>query len=547
MRRSRLVFAASVAAVLAMAIAPASGIGPGGWDRVGHGSTTGKPSLNGKVSALNTERPGFLYAGGTFTNAGGVASADLIAKWNGSKWSAIGSTPLTSAAGAEVRAIAYDDATGKVYAGGTFVNGGGNANADFLAVWDGVSWQPACSSFTRPAFIGNVDALQIIGSTLYVGGEFQDGAELPTADYLLACDLASGTSISVLPTDGAFNGPIYALTADSLGTLYAGGNFGNLAQSSAADYVAAYKAGVWQAMGYGAGPSGGAVTGIVRSLTATGTRVYVGTDALDVAGIAQADHVARWDTKTLAWSAVGANKAATNGWFPTSAYIYALEASGSVVLAGGTFQDANGTKSADMVAFFDGTAWRPIGSDGTGGGPLPAEVHALKLLASRVYAGGNFTSAGGDTLARYLAVYGLGQPDSSVSTPPLCPYVGNGVYDETGDGQECHVFVERGHQAHAFVKIQNDGLVPASFKVRATGGVYGINASWSANGDNITSAIRDGSFSTGILAPKETFMIGMGIFPQHVDGPNWTTFLIRTRSATGMEPDAVKVSVTTYH
>ena len=235
-------FTLTIALAATVAFAPASGVGHGGWDHVGHGSEASKPALNGKVSALNTQRAGYLYAGGTFTNAGGKAGADLIAQWNGSAWSPIGSTPLTSAVGAEVRGIAYEAASGKVYAGGTFVDAGGNTNADYLAAWDGSSWQPACASATRPAFTANVDSLQIIGSTLFVGGEFQDGAEITTADYLLACDLATGASFSVLPTDGAFNGPIYALAADSAGTLYAGGNFSNLGKFPAADYVAAYTA-----------------------------------------------------------------------------------------------------------------------------------------------------------------------------------------------------------------------------------------------------------------------------------------------------------------
>ncbi len=207
MRRSRLVFTLSLGISVAVALAPASGVGPGGWDSVGTGSTASKPSLNGKVLALNTDRTGSVYAGGAFTNAGGVAAADRIARWDGTKWKAIGGTPLTNSLAAEVRAIAYDPATGKVYAGGTFQDAGGNAAADFLAVWDGSSWQPACTSPSRPAFTGNVDALQIVGSTLYVGGEFQDGGEITTADYLLACDLATGASFSILPIDGASPDP----------------------------------------------------------------------------------------------------------------------------------------------------------------------------------------------------------------------------------------------------------------------------------------------------------------------------------------------------
>ena len=150
---------------------------------------------------------------------------------------------------------------------------------------------------TGPAFGGNVTSLQIIGQTLYVGGEFQNGAGIPSADYLLACDLATGaSSTAVIHAAHPFSGSVYALAADSNGTLYAGGGFTNLQDIPAADNVAYLPAGgTWQPMGAGAGPCGCAVTTFVRGLTTVGTDVYVGTDANDVAGIPQADHVARWN------------------------------------------------------------------------------------------------------------------------------------------------------------------------------------------------------------------------------------------------------------
>ena len=80
-----------------------------------------------------------------------------------------------------------------------------------------------------PAFDGNVTSLQIIGQTLYVGGEFQNGAGIASADYLLACDLAGGaSSTTVVDPAHPFSGSVYALAADSNGTLYAGGGFTNL-------------------------------------------------------------------------------------------------------------------------------------------------------------------------------------------------------------------------------------------------------------------------------------------------------------------------------
>ena len=77
----------------------------------------------------------------------------------------------------------------------------GDSGADNLAVWDGATWEPFCTEATQT--IGNVRALQIVGPTLYVGGDFQDGAGIapPTT-----CSRATwppafrGTPSSTTPT-----------------------------------------------------------------------------------------------------------------------------------------------------------------------------------------------------------------------------------------------------------------------------------------------------------------------------------------------------------
>ena len=151
---------------------------------------------------------------------------------------------------------------------------------DFLAVWNGSTWAPFCNA-SGPAFGGNVNALQIIGSTLYVGGSYQNGAGIASADYLLRCDLTTGASSSPFAADGDSTGGVYALTADSAGNLYAGGTFVNMAGIPEADHVAAYDGSAWHAMGGSAGTP--AVSGIVRGLGASGTDVFVGTRASVVA------------------------------------------------------------------------------------------------------------------------------------------------------------------------------------------------------------------------------------------------------------------------
>ena len=143
--------------------------GPGGWDHLGTGGTAVTESLEPRRLRAGGRRRA-LYVGGKFTDAGGIANADRIAKWNGSSWSAVSSSTEQIANG-EVFAIAV--AGGKVYAGGTFTNAG-DSGADNLAVWDGTTWEPFCTPARQT--IGNVKALQVVGPTLYVGGDFQDGA-----------------------------------------------------------------------------------------------------------------------------------------------------------------------------------------------------------------------------------------------------------------------------------------------------------------------------------------------------------------------------------
>ncbi len=415
--RSLLRVLALCALVIGGIVTLATAAGPGGWDHLGDRGTSGSDSLDLVASALAVT-PGALYVGGEFTDAGGIPEADRIATWNGSSWSAVSSSTSQISNG-RVSDIAVS--AGKVYAGGTFQNAGGNDDADFLAVWDGVSWEPFCVA-SGPAFGGNVTSLEIIDQTLYVGGSFQDGAGIASADYLLACDLITGASSStVLDPAHPFSGPVYALAADSNGTLYAGGGFIDLENNLAADNVA-YRpsGGSWQPMGAGGESCGCAVTTFVRGLTAVGTDVYVGTDANDVAGIPQADHVARWNGS--AWSALGADSGGANGWFPATTSINALTSDGLRLFVSGAFLDANGDARADNVAFFDGTEWHPIGSDGAGNGPWTGTGLALALVDRQLYAAGSFTSAGGDPQAHSVASFGLTQiiayPTPTVTSEP---------------------------------------------------------------------------------------------------------------------------------
>jgi hypothetical protein len=165
-----------------------------------------------------------MYAGGDFTHAGGVA-ANLIAKWNGTSWSALGSGMNATGFSPSVRALAVSGTN--LYAGGYFTTAGGVA-ANNIAKWNGSSWS-ALGSGTD----WDVGALAVWGSDLYVGGSFSMAGAV-AANGIAKWD---GSNWSALGSGiGAGYAGVFAL-AVSGNDLYVGGAF-TRAGSKASAYLA---------------------------------------------------------------------------------------------------------------------------------------------------------------------------------------------------------------------------------------------------------------------------------------------------------------------
>jgi trimeric autotransporter adhesin len=94
--------------------------------------------VNASVNALAADS-GDLYAGGWFTEAGGVR-ANLVARWDGKKWNSLGEGDEN---GVDVRLLTAIEtlAVGgdEVYVGGQFTNAG-SIRASRIARWDGSRW-----------------------------------------------------------------------------------------------------------------------------------------------------------------------------------------------------------------------------------------------------------------------------------------------------------------------------------------------------------------------------------------------------------------------
>lgn len=109
---------------------------PGGTGRPGPLSapTTGRSTPGSTLAASGTD----LYVGGGFTDAGGISIADHIVRWTGLGWSDLGSNGSVGALNGDVFSLA---ALGLgLFVGGSFTDAGGIATTDYVASFIGATW-----------------------------------------------------------------------------------------------------------------------------------------------------------------------------------------------------------------------------------------------------------------------------------------------------------------------------------------------------------------------------------------------------------------------
>jgi formylglycine-generating enzyme required for sulfatase activity len=112
------------------------------------------------VYALTLDSSGNLYAGGGFFMAGGT-TANHIAKWNGTSWSALG-TGMSFYSGVFALTV---DASGNLYAGGGFTTAGGTT-VHRIAKWNGTSWSALGTGMNNTVSAITLDS----SGNLYAGG-----------------------------------------------------------------------------------------------------------------------------------------------------------------------------------------------------------------------------------------------------------------------------------------------------------------------------------------------------------------------------------------
>jgi len=328
------------------------------------------------------------YAGGDFHTVAGQPRNHLAAVDAAGAGGLLGWHP--DAGHGEVSALKV--AGGTIYAGGIFSSIDGIKRSNLAAIGtDGqvLTWNPAPNDA--------VLALAIADDTVFAGGIFTATGSV-TRNFLAAID-SQGRLTDWSPD---VNNTVAALAVDVAGnTVYAGGSFSEVAGQARNRLAAIATNGTlldW---------SPGTDNGDVSVLAISGSTVYVGGRFTHVTTIAQGTQIRGH------LAAIGTDGTLLD-WNPNvNDTVNALLVSGDTVYVGGAFTEITtdeDTKTRNRLA--------AIGTEGEGklsdtwDPNATGQVRALAIIDDRLYAGGEFTTIGGEP-RKFLAAIGT---DGKLST-----------------------------------------------------------------------------------------------------------------------------------
>ena len=293
------------------------------WSPLGsgvRGAQQSRATVNAIVISGND-----IYVGGSFTMAGDVAASN-IAKWDGSRWSSLGSGMDRS-----VRALALSG--GYLYAGGVFTMAGG-VPARGIARWDGAQWSTLGDGINN-GVDGQVYAIAVGGGNVYVGGQFTTAGGISTANIARW----DGSSWSALGS--GTDDTVYALAAEGE-NLYAGGSF-TTAGGITANRIAKWTGSQLEPLGSGVSDclvNNPSCSESVNALAIGAGGLYAGGRFLKAGGV-EVNYIARWDGSQ--WWPLGSGVA--NGTRDALVYAIAINSTGTEVYVGGAFTAAGGKSS----------------------------------------------------------------------------------------------------------------------------------------------------------------------------------------------------------
>lgn len=333
------------------------------WSSLGTGN-------NGHSRAL-TVYNGQLIVGGDFTTAGGI-SANHVAAWNGTSWSALGS-PTNGVNGSVYALYVYNN---MLYAGGIFTTAGG-IPANHIAMWNGTSWSALGQ--------GTNDTVYTINSfhnAIIAGGAFTLVGSLDCkriavwnniAWFPLGIGAANGVNAAVLCLDRYNN------------QLVAGGRF-TTAAGTTVNRIAQWSGSAWSPVGSGID------NGAVAVLYQYSNVLIVGGNYTSINGVTFG-HIAQWNGTSYTPMSVGVNGAGL---------VNSIRPFNGTLFVGGDFPNAGGVL-VNNIASWNGTVWASLLGGLESGGSM---VDAITLYHGLITVAGGFITTNTGMTVNNVAAWG---------------------------------------------------------------------------------------------------------------------------------------------
>ncbi len=410
-------------ATLSKAFSYVAPISPLDMAWAGLSSNANDGDVNGSITSVAQGPNGEIYILGSFEDASGEANADYVARWNGSRWVGLGQ----SASGDGVFSCTDDcyfseiaiSPTGDVFIAGSF-DVVGLVDQQSLMKWDGSSWTSVISDADAVIY----KMLFTAEGDLYVSGEFQNLADIPEADNVAKWN---GSSWSALGSDGSGNGAFdwaYAMAFGSDNSLYVSGYFPDTSGTSSAGYLARWDGTTWSAVGT-ASVDGQEFASFAYSLLVDSS---TGRDVLYAGGCMewgdQSVSVARYDGTT--WEELSGDHS-LNG----CVYDMEIAPTGALVVAGDFTSEIYPNMTG--LATWTNDQWYALGKN------QGAYFNSLEITSdSRLIVGGAFQDLGDSASADQIAI---SQPIallrnvglSANLTPNIGPELGGTTVTITGE------------------------------------------------------------------------------------------------------------------
>lgn len=262
---------------------------------------------------------------------------------------------------------------------------------------------------TNPGFDGSVHALAVLGTSLYVGGDFTTYRDLgaDSARRIAKLDLTTGaldeTFSPIGDSNNGFDGRVNALAVSGT-SLYVGGAFGSYRDAGIAANAVRNIAKLDVSTGaldttFSVGSSG--FDAEVRALTVSASGVYAAGDFTTYRGSLPANRIAKVDPASGELDTTFSPPSA-NGF---DGPVFALASSGAALYAGGDFTRYRGTTQTPRIAKLDlvtgaaDTTFSPQASPKA----FDGSVRALAMAGTSLFVGGTFTTYGAATGVNRIA------------------------------------------------------------------------------------------------------------------------------------------------